>query len=393
MPGFFFVMSESVPPQTSIPPGIHCARDYELLARGRIVAPTLAYIAGGSGEDRTLAANRAAFDAWAIHPRLLRELGQGHVRTRVGDEEWSHPLMLAPVAFQRLVHPAAETESARAAAATDTCIVASTLSSASLEDIARAAGPRRWFQLYLQPGREATLDLLHRAEAAGYGAIVLTLDAAIQLPSRRALRAGFRMPADCTPANLCTHAPVAMPVPPEGASRIFQGAMAAAPTWADLDWLLQHTRLPVWVKGVLHPDDAVALRDRGAAGLVVSNHGGRGLDGAPASLQVLPAIRAAVGDACPLLLDGGIRSGTDAFKAIALGADAVLVGRLQVYALAVAGALGVAHMIRLLHEELEACMAQAGCATLADVRRAHLGPALPVTRHARTDEDTDADLD
>jgi isopentenyl diphosphate isomerase/L-lactate dehydrogenase-like FMN-dependent dehydrogenase len=174
------------------------------------------------------------------------------------------------------------------------------------------------------------------------------------------------MPADCIAANLRPEPAVQPPETP-GDSRIFQGLMRAAPTWDDLAWLMAQTSLPVWVKGVLHPDDALALRAAGAAGIVVSNHGGRSLDGAPASLAMLPAVRAAVGDEYPLLLDGGIRSGTDIFKALALGADAVLVGRLQLYALSVAGALGVAHMIKLLREELEVCMALAGCATLDDI--------------------------
>ncbi|MET0377914.1 MAG: alpha-hydroxy-acid oxidizing protein, partial [Spongiibacteraceae bacterium] len=139
-----------------------------------------------------------------------------------------------------------------------------------------------------------------------------------------------------------------------------------------LDWLLTQTSLPVWIKGVLHPEDARALQARGVAGIVVSNHGGRTLDGAPASLHALPVIRAVVGDRYPLLFDSGTRSGTDIFKALALGANAVSIGRLQMYALSVAGALGVAHMIKLLHEELEACMALAGCATLADIRRTAL---------------------
>jgi isopentenyl diphosphate isomerase/L-lactate dehydrogenase-like FMN-dependent dehydrogenase len=142
--------------------------------------------------------------------------------------------------------------------------------------------------------------------------------------------------------------------------------MREAPTWADLRWLLSATRLPVLVKGVLRADDALALREAGVAGLIVSNHGGRALDGVPASLDALPAIRRAVGD-LPVLLDSGVRSGSDVFKALALGASAVMVGRLQVYALSVAGALGVAHLLRTLHQELELCMAMAGCATLADI--------------------------
>jgi isopentenyl diphosphate isomerase/L-lactate dehydrogenase-like FMN-dependent dehydrogenase len=284
--------------------------------------------------------------------------------------ELPHPILLAPVALQKLLHPLGEVETARAAAATGSCMMSSTLSSCTLEEIAVSAGPDRWFQLYFQSRREATLALLRRAESAGYGAVVLTVDAPVQAPSHRSLRAGFRMPADCVPANLRDIPDSLQHVPEEGQSRILQGMMREAPTWKDLDWIQRQTTLPVWVKGVLHPDDARELQGRGVAGLVVSNHGGRSLDGAPASLGALLEIRPAVGEGFPLLLDGGVRSGADIFKSLALGADAVLIGRLQVYALAVAGALGVAHMLKLLREELELCMALAGCATLADVRRA-----------------------
>lgn len=374
-----------IPPSTGIPPEIGCAQDYEALAPRYLAAPTHAYIAGGSGDDATVAANRAAFAELAIVPRLLRDVRAGHTRLTLGGQPCAHPLLLAPVAHQKLAHERAELESARAAQAMEAGMVLSTLSSYPLEDVARLAGPQRWFQLYFQPQRDATLDLVRRARDAGFGAIVVTLDAAIQMPSRRALDAGFRLPAECVTANLQNY-PAAPPHElAAGDSRIFQGAMRDAPTWDDLDWLIGQSPLPVWVKGVLHPDDARDLRQRGVAGGIVSNHGGRSLDGAPASLALLPAIRTAVGADYPLLFDSGIRSGSDVFKAIALGADAVLIGRLQVYALAVAGALGVAHMLKLLREELEACMAHAGCATLADVRRATLVPAQG--EHGKHSED------
>lgn len=362
-------------PASQVPPGVYSARDYEVLAGQRVPAPTFAYLSGGSGDGATVAANRAAFERRTICPRLLRDVTQGSTRLALVGRDWPHPLLLAPVAFQSLVHPRGEIESARAAAATDTCMVASTLSSCTLEEIAAAAPGPKWFQLYFQPRRPDTLDLVRRAEAAAYGALVVTLDAAIQLPSTAALRAGFRMPQDCAATNLSGCA-AQDSNPSAGGSRVFQGAMRAAPTWADLDWLRAQTRLPIWVKGVLHPDDARQLRDWGAAGLIVSNHGGRTLDRAPASLDMLPSVRDAVGHGYPLLFDSGIRSGADVFQAIALGADAVLVGRLQVYALAVAGALGVAHMLRLLREELEVCMAMTGCASLADIRRAGCVPAV-----------------
>ncbi|MBX3651752.1 MAG: alpha-hydroxy-acid oxidizing protein [Burkholderiales bacterium] len=362
------------PPHLSsvIPPGIHCALDYAVMAPQFIPGPVFEYIAGGSGQGGTAAANAAAFAGWAVYPRLLRDVAAGHTKVTLSGAELPHPLLLAPVALQKLVHPLGELETARAAEAAGSCMIGSTLSSFSLEEIARSAGPAKWFQLYLQPQRESTLDLVRRAEAAGYDAVVLTLDAVIQVASLRALRAGFRMPDDVVPANLKDYPRPGQRRPDAVQSRVFQGAMRDAPTWGDLEWLLSQTTLPVWIKGVLHPEDARALKARGVAGLVVSNHGGRGLDGAPASLDAIAAVRAAVGPDYPLLLDGGIRSGSDVFKALALGADAVLVGRLQVYALGVAGALGVAHMLKLLLEELEVCMALAGCATLADIHRSSL---------------------
>lgn len=359
--------------RNAIPPGIHCAQDYEALAGQFLPGPVQAHLHGGTGHDVTANANLAAFAELSIMPRLLRDVRQGETRLHLAGTERPHPIFLAPLAGQSLFHPKGEVETARAAGAAESCLIASTQSSLTLEDIAKAAGPDRWFQLYFQPERSSTLDLVRRAEAAGYGALVVTLDTPVQAPSLRSLRAGFQ-PSDSAAANLAPYPPSVPPAPSPGHSRILRSLMSRAPTWADLEWLGSQTALPLWIKGVLHPLDAEAFLSLGAAGLIVSNHGGRSLDGAPASLTALPAIRARVGDAFPLLFDGGVRSGTDIFKAIARGADGVLVGRLQACALSVAGALGVAHMIKLLREELELCMALAGCATLADIRQSELQP-------------------
>lgn len=358
-------------PLAHVPAEARCAADYAVLARDFLPPATLAWLEGGSGRDSSAAANLHAFAEVQIVPRLLRPVQGGHIRCPLAGIERPHPVMLAPLGWQALFHPLAERATAMAAAATGTCFIASTMSSLPLEEIATSAPGERWFQLYIQPDRAATADLLRRAEQAGYGAIMVTLDTPIQLPSHAAVAASFTPPTD-RPANLRDY-PDPLPVALQpGESRILSGLMRSAPGWDDIDWLLRQTSLPLWVKGVMHPGDARLFVERGVTGIVLSNHGGRSLDGAPASLTMLPAVRAAVGEYFPLLFDGGIRSGTDMFKAIAMGADAIVVGRLQAHALAVAGAVGVGHMIRLLCEELEACMALAGCATLADIRSADL---------------------
>jgi isopentenyl diphosphate isomerase/L-lactate dehydrogenase-like FMN-dependent dehydrogenase len=360
-------------PAPPLPEGIHRAADYERLAAERLPAPVFAYLRGGSGEDWTATANRQAFAGYAIVPRCLATAMVGSTAIHLGGLELASPVGLAPVAHQGLVHAEAELATARGAAVDGGLMVVSGLSNRPLEAIAAQAPTARWFQLYLQPRREVTLDLLHRAERAGYQAVVLTVDAAIQLPSQQALAAGFRLPPDCQAANLAGYDPQHVVV----GNASLAALVGQAPDWAALEWLMAHSPLPVWVKGVLHPEDARRLMQRGVAGIVVSNHGGRTVDGVVPSLAMLPALRTAVGVDYPLLFDGGIRSGADVFKALALGADAVLVGRLQLYALAAAGALGVAHLLRLLREELLACMALGGCATLADVRQATLWSAAP----------------
>lgn len=355
-----------------IPPEILSAQDYELLAPDFIPQDRFAYISGGSGHDVTLTKNQQAFAKVAFIPRVLRDVEQGSTATELLGQSFKHPILLAPVAYQTLVHPQGEQAAAYAAQATDSCIVASTLSSMTLEQIAEQAGSERWFQLYFQPDFKDTQHLLKRAVAAGYRAIVVTLDAAIQQPSMRAQRARFTFPADLIAANLVDQKAASRSSSVGNQSHIFHSYMQNLPSREQLQWLLENSPVPVLIKGVLHSEDALELKALGAAGIIVSNHGGRTLDGVPASLSMLPAIRSAVGDSFPLLLDSGIRSGGDIFKAIALGADAVLIGRLQVYALSVAGALGVAHMIKLLREELELTMAMTGCATINDIRLADL---------------------
>ena len=343
--------------------------DYERLAEARLSAGAWAYFAGGAADEITARWNREAFDRTALLPRVLAGGAGGSTALTLFGRAVAHPILVAPVAYQKLADPAGECATAAAAEAQDAEMVLSTQASVTLEDAARAGATCRWFQLYVLPSRAATLALVRRAEDAGYAVLVVTVDAPINGVRNREHRAGFKLPPGIAAENLrgleaSDSTPLAA-----GESAIFDRFMAAAPTWDDLAWLISETKLPVVVKGILAPDDARRAIEAGAAGVIVSNHGGRTLDTAVASLDALPAVAEAAAGRVPLLLDGGIRRGTDVLKALALGASAVLVGRPIVHGLAVSGAFGVAHVLRLLRDEFEAAMALTGCRTLADIDR------------------------
>ena len=366
-----------IPARHTIPPGLVTLADHELHARTQLDDNAWAYFSGGAADEISLRANRSAWDALPLWPRVLRPLAGGHTRVPLLGRTLAHPILLAPVAFQRLAHPDGELAMAYAAAALGAGVVLSTQASVSLESVAQAVLPDPgrgplWFQLYLQPDRGFTQALVQRAEAAGYEALVLTVDAPTSGVRDRERRAGFRLPPGVGPVNLAgLQAPASPPLSP-GQSALFDGLLHHAPTWDDIAWLQSITRLPVLLKGVLHPADARQAVSVGAAGLIVSNHGGRTLDTAPATASALPRVVKAVHGKVPVLVDGGIRRGTDVLKAMALGASAVLVGRPAVWGLANAGAAGVAHVLRLLRDELEVAMALTGCATLAEATPALL---------------------
>ena len=360
----------SLPPLTAIPRDLVCAADYEQRAREHLDENAWTYLSCGAADGVTLAENQSAFQRLQLRTRVLADVAGGHIRLNLFGREYRHPIFLAPVAYHGLFHKDGEGAVAMGAAAMEAGMVLSSLATTAIAEVAALAGPL-WFQLYIQREREQTLNLVRKAEAAGCVALVVTVDAPIAGIRNQEQRVGFHLPAGIRAVNL----PEAVSGTTEleaGQSIIFDGLMRGAPSWQDITWLISETRLPVLLKGILTAEDALRAIDAGAAGIVVSNHGGRVLDTVPATISVLPEIATAVSGRIPLLLDGGIRRGTDVFKALALGASAVLIGRPYVHALATAGALGVAHLLRTLREELEITMALCGCRTLADIDRSRL---------------------
>ena len=345
------------------------------LARASLDDNAWSYFSGGAADEHTLRANDAAWSQIGLLPRVLRPLAGGHTRVQLLGRTLAHPLLLAPVAYQRMANPDGEIASALAAAALGAGMVLSTQSSMPMEDVARTVhgtpdhGPL-WFQLYWQADRGQTLELVQRAERAGFEALVLTVDAPVNGVRDRERRSGFRLPAGIRAVHLEPPGATALLQP--GQSALFDGLLRHAPTWDDVTWLRDNTRLPVLLKGILHPDDARQAAALQLDGIIVSNHGGRTLDTTPATAHILPRIADATQGDMALLVDGGIRRGTDVLKAIALGANAVLIGRPYIYALAHAGAHGVARVLRLLHDELEIAMALSGCRTLEDAGRSLL---------------------
>ncbi|MGD9536212.1 MAG: alpha-hydroxy acid oxidase [Alphaproteobacteria bacterium] len=361
-------MRAPLPKLREIPAAIAAVADYEPFAKERMTEQAWAYMSGGAADERTLRENAEAFQCLALRSRVLRDLSGGNTELTLFGQRFAYPILLAPVAFQKLVHPEGELATVAAAAAMQAGMVLSTQASVALEDVAREARAPLWFQLYIQHDRGFTAELAARAAAAGCKALVVTVDAPVSGLRNREQRAGFSLPAGIEAVNLRGMSP-----PPrssgEAGAPVLLGTplLAAAPGWKDIDWLRSLTRLPLLIKGVMDAEDARHAVQHGVDGIIVSNHGGRTLDTQPATIDVLPEIAAAVEGRVPLLLDGGIRRGTDVLKALALGASAVLIGRPYVYALAAAGAVGVSHVLHILRAELEAAMAFTGCRNLGEV--------------------------
>ena len=343
---------------TACPGDVVSTSHYRPYAEARLAPEIWRYLEEGSGDGRTLLENLDAIARIPLTPRPLMEMRGGHTRLELFGQVLEHPLLLAPVAYQRLFHSDGECGSAAAAAALGGQFIASSLASQTLDNIIAAADKPLWFQLYWQGSRERTLTLLRRAEAAGYSVVMFTVDAPVK-------QAGMVLPGGISAVNL--DAPAAIPALSQNQSAVFDGWMAQAPDWDDLAWLRDQTRLPLLVKGVLHHDDAHRAAALGCDGIVVSNHGGRVLDGVTPAIDALPRIVAAVDGKIPVLFDSGVRSGRDAYKALMLGAAAVLIGRPYIWGLSSVGALGVAHVIRLMRDELEMTMALCGARTLQEI--------------------------
>ena len=331
--------------------------DYEQVAQAHMEAGAWDYYIGGAGDELTLHENRAAFERIRLRPRVLVDVSAVDMRTTVLGTTVAMPILVAPSALHRLAHPEGECATARGAGKAGTLMIVSTEATRTLEEIAEAATGPLWLQLYVyRRQRRLAEELIARAEASGYGALVLTVD--VPRWGRWFKRSSeFEVPPDVREVHI-----------PEGvemASEIL--------TWDDLNWLRSRTQLPLVLKGILTAEDATLAVEHGVDGIVVSNHGGRILDGAVASIEALPevveAVKAAGGGRCEVYMDGGVRRGTDVLKALALGARAVLVGRPVLWGLAADGADGVRGVLGLLRDELELAMALAGRATLTDIDR------------------------
>ncbi|MEU1022104.1 alpha-hydroxy acid oxidase [Streptomyces sp. NPDC005904] len=355
------------PPRPATPP--HSRRiilaDFHDAARDVLPAPAYDYLQGGAADERTVRWNAEAYERLALLPRVLTGTAGVDTRRTLYGTELPAPVLLAPTASHGLFHPDAEAATVRGAAATGTLTTVSTFSTLTLEEIGAAATGPWWFQLYVQRDRALTEDLVLRARAAGATACVVTVDTPVTGLRERDLRNGFALPSHGMPANLAGRAAELGPNAADSAHRgIHDPRIDPAVGWSDLEWLCSVSGLPVLAKGIVRPDDARRAAETGI-GVWMSNHGGRNLDTAIAPLVTLPAVAEAVAGRVPVLIDGGIRRGTDVVKALALGADAVAIGRPYVWGLAVGGAEGVTAALSALHRETELALALLGAPDLA----------------------------
>jgi len=345
--------------------------EVELMAREILPAPTYDYFAGGANDEITLHANRRGFDEISIRHRVLVDVSRRNLAVSLLGNPSPAPLIVAPMAFQRLAHPDGELATAGAAAGLGLTMTLSTFSTVSLEEVRAATSAPLWFQLYVHQDRGITRGLVERAAAAGYSALVLTVDVPEIGRRERDERNAFRLSPALRVANFLPAAsgPLQDGVEGSGLASFIHGMRDASFSWKDLEWLRGISPLPLVLKGLVRADDARRAAEHGVAGIVVSNHGGRQLDTGIPSLRALPDVAEAVGDRVLVMMDGGVRRGTDVVKAIALGAHAVMVGRPLLWALALGGEAGVRRALELLMGELDLAMALSGTPALSDITR------------------------
>jgi len=351
--------------------------EFEEVARERLPTMVYNYVAGGAGDEISLRRNCAAFDSLLLKPRVLRDVSRIDTTAELFGLQLPHPILLAPAAYHRMVHPEGEAATARGAGAAGAVLVASSLSNITFEEIAAVAAGPLWFQLYVQSDRAFTRDLVQRVEAAGCKAICITVDTPILGTRRREVRDRFELAPGLDRANLrgCRGA-TSVHIEESG---VYSEVLDATLTWEGIDWIRGFAKVPILLKGITAPEDAALAVEHGVAGIIVSNHGARNLDTTPATIEALPGVVEVVDGRMPVLLDGGIRRGTDVIKALALGARAVLVGRPYLWGLAAAGAEGVASVLNMLRTELLAAMALCGRTSLAEIDRSVLWPVPGAT--------------
>lgn len=343
--------------------------ELEALAKQRLPQMAFDYYVSGACDEITLSENQRAYDRIFLSPRMLVDVSRRDLGTELFGQRVEMPILVAPTAFHRLAHPEGEKATARAAAKAGTIFTLSTLSTTSIEDVAATTDGAKWFQLYVYSDKGVTKSLVQRAEASGFKAIVLTVDSPMLGRRERDVRNGFHLPPDMCVANLMADGFEKLPLKEResGLAAYIATLYNTALTWKDVDWLCSQTKLPVLVKGILRPDDALKAIDHGAKGIVVSNHGGRQLDTVPATITVLPAIAEAVAGKVDVLVDGGIRRGTDVVKALALGAKAVLIGRPLLWGLSLNGEAGVISVLEMLRQELDLALVLCGCPSVKQV--------------------------
>ncbi len=351
--------------------------EYEALASQNLSQMAWDYFASGAGDEVTLRDNRTAFERLKLRPRMLVDVSQRDLRTTILGRSLSMPILIAPMAFQCLAHSEGELATARVAADLGIVTILSTMATKSIEEVAAVNnGSPQWFQLYVHRDRSLTRALVDRAYKAGFSALCLTVDAPMLGRRERDTRHQFHLPTGLELANFVGLEGFEM-LQEAGESSLFTyfaRQLDPSITWDDLEWLQSLSPLPLVVKGILRGDDALRAVERGVKAIIVSNHGGRQLDGAIATIDALGEVVAAVGGRVEVLVDGGIRRGTDILKALALGAKAVAIGRPILWGLAAGGAVGVQHVLELLKAELDLAMALSGCAKLADIDSSLISP-------------------